>query len=103
MHYKNGREAKNGDKVVLVSDYAAVIGILYDATAGNDVLQRQARPDQPERPLPQPQGMPPSRRREGSHREQRHRMKTTLSMIVRNEERNLPACLDPAGNVITGF
>jgi hypothetical protein len=37
MHYKNGREAKNGDKVVLVPSYGQpVIGILYDATAGND-------------------------------------------------------------------
>lgn len=37
MHYANGREAKNGDKVVLFSSYAApVVGILYDATAGND-------------------------------------------------------------------
>lgn len=35
MHYKNGREAKNGDKVVLIPSYGApVIGILYDATAG---------------------------------------------------------------------
>lgn len=38
MHYRNGREAKNGDKVVLIPPYggSAVIGILYDATAGND-------------------------------------------------------------------
>jgi hypothetical protein len=37
MHYANGREAKNGDKVVLFSSYAApLVGILYDATAGND-------------------------------------------------------------------
>jgi hypothetical protein len=37
MHYKNGREAKNGDKVVLIDDYgAAMVGILYDAKAGND-------------------------------------------------------------------
>ena len=37
MHYANGREAKNGDKVVLFSSYAApVVGILYDAAAGND-------------------------------------------------------------------
>lgn len=37
MHYKNGREAKNGDKVVLVPDYGPpVAGILYDATPGND-------------------------------------------------------------------
>ena len=37
MHYKNGREAKNGDKVVLISSYGgSVIGVLYDAMAGND-------------------------------------------------------------------
>lgn len=37
MHYKNGREAKNGDKVVLIPSYGPpVIGILYDAHAGND-------------------------------------------------------------------
>ncbi len=37
MHYRNGREAKNGDKVVLFSSYRGpVIGILYDAVAGND-------------------------------------------------------------------
>lgn len=37
MHYRNGREAKNGDKVVVIPSYGApYIGILYDATAGND-------------------------------------------------------------------
>ena len=37
MHYKNGREAKNGDKVVLLPSYGLpIVGILYDATAGND-------------------------------------------------------------------
>ena len=37
MHYRNGREAKNGDKVVLVLGYGApIVGILYDAVAGND-------------------------------------------------------------------
>jgi hypothetical protein len=39
MHYKNGREAKNGDKVVLFPAYAngrPVVGILYNATPGND-------------------------------------------------------------------
>jgi hypothetical protein len=46
MHYKNGREAKNGDKVVLIPEYpkdangksmsAPLSGILYDAVAGND-------------------------------------------------------------------
>lgn len=37
MHYANGREAKNGDKIVVFSDYGApMVGILYDAVAGND-------------------------------------------------------------------
>lgn len=37
MHYKNGREARNGDKIIWMSDYGVwQIGILYDATAGND-------------------------------------------------------------------
>lgn len=37
MHYKNGRIAKNGDKIVLLPSYGAPIaGILYDAIAGND-------------------------------------------------------------------
>lgn len=37
MHYKNGREAKNGDKVVfMVPGGATIVGILYDATTGQD-------------------------------------------------------------------
>ena len=46
MHYKNGREAKNGDKVVVIPEYPKdangrsigipMVGILYDAIAGND-------------------------------------------------------------------
>ena len=39
MHYRNGREAKNGDKVVQlgVSDGKILgVGILFDAVAGND-------------------------------------------------------------------
>lgn len=37
MHYKNGREAKNGDKVLVAGSYGPpMIGILYDAVAGND-------------------------------------------------------------------
>lgn len=35
MHYRNGREAKNGDRVVMLGP-KPVIGILYDAVAGND-------------------------------------------------------------------
>lgn len=37
MHYKNGRLAKNGDKVVLIpTSGPSMAGILYDAQAGND-------------------------------------------------------------------
>ena len=46
MHYKNGRVAQNGDKVVLFPAYPKgangkstgipVVGILYEASAGND-------------------------------------------------------------------
>ena len=39
MHYRNGREAKNGDKVIQL-DFAqaqvTAVGILQDAVAGND-------------------------------------------------------------------
>lgn len=38
MHYANGREAKNGDRIVrLAGGYnKPIIGILHDAVAGND-------------------------------------------------------------------
>lgn len=37
MHYKNGREAKNGDPVVMITPGALPItGILFGATAGID-------------------------------------------------------------------
>lgn len=53
MHYRNGREAKNGDKVVLIPSYGApVIGILYDATAGNDFCNGRIAPIQPNDPQP---------------------------------------------------
>lgn len=42
MHYKNGREAKNGDKVMIVDGYnAGVTGILYNAVVGNDYCNGQ--------------------------------------------------------------
>jgi hypothetical protein len=53
MHYGNGREAKNGDKVVLISPYGtAVIGILYDATANNDYCNGRIAPITPNDPCP---------------------------------------------------
>jgi hypothetical protein len=40
MHYRNGREAKNGDKIVSLAGYNGnpinAIGILFDATPGSD-------------------------------------------------------------------
>lgn len=53
MHYKNGREAKNGDKVVLIPTYGApVIGVLYDATAGNDFCNGRIAPTASNDPCP---------------------------------------------------
>lgn len=57
MHYKNGREAKNGDKVVLFDSQGNIecVGVLYDAVAGNDYcngrLAAIGRPNQPD-PFP---------------------------------------------------
>lgn len=38
MHYRNGREAKNGDKIVKLGDKGNVIayGVLHSAVPGND-------------------------------------------------------------------
>jgi hypothetical protein len=37
MHYANGREAKNGDKVIWKAwDGSIVVGYLHDAVEGND-------------------------------------------------------------------
>lgn len=42
MHYRNGREAKNGDKIVSLAGYGSgpvninAIGILFDAVPGKD-------------------------------------------------------------------
>jgi len=53
MHYANRREAKNGDKVVLFSSYASpVVGILYDATAGNDFCNGKIAVTLPNDPCP---------------------------------------------------
>lgn len=53
MHYKNGREAKNGDKVMLIPLYGApVVGILYDAQAGNDFCNGKIAPTSPTDPMP---------------------------------------------------
>lgn len=61
MHYKNGREAKNGDKVVLIQQYkgqdgvtrgAPMIGILYDAVAGQDYCNGKLAAISPSDPMP---------------------------------------------------
>jgi hypothetical protein len=53
MHYKNGREAKNGDKVVLIPSYGApTIGILYDAVAGNDTCNGRLAAPSTSDPMP---------------------------------------------------
>lgn len=53
MHYKNGREAKNGDKVMIVDGYnAGVSGILYDAVAGNDHCNGKLAPIPANAPCP---------------------------------------------------
>ncbi len=37
MHFRNGREAKNGDKIVKLQDGKVVaFGVLHSATPGND-------------------------------------------------------------------
>lgn len=42
MHYRNGREAKNGDRVVQLDYYGKItaVGVLYDAVEGNDQITR---------------------------------------------------------------
>lgn len=48
MHYRNGREAKNGDKVVQL-DYngnVTAVGVLHSATPGNDYCNGSIAPIQ---------------------------------------------------------
>ncbi len=52
MHYRNGREAKNGDPVVQIAGYGDVnaptrisaVGILFDAKPGNDYCNGSIAP-----------------------------------------------------------
>lgn len=57
MHYRNGREAKNGDKIVQITTiYSAdgktqmpaitALGVLYDAKPGNDYCNGSIAPIQ---------------------------------------------------------
>lgn len=54
MHYKNGREAKNGDLIVWFQpwDNRMVVGILYDAKAGNDYCNGKLAVIAPNDPMP---------------------------------------------------
>ena len=54
MHYKNGREAKNGDKVVLFPTCGGtpVAGILYDAQDGNNYCNGKIAITSPSDPCP---------------------------------------------------
>lgn len=49
MHYRNGREAKNGDRIVQIGGYGAAaevtaVGVLYGAVAGNDYCNGNIAP-----------------------------------------------------------
>lgn len=49
MHYRNGREAKNGDKIVQLGGYgtgATIVcfGVLHDAVPGNDYCNGSIAP-----------------------------------------------------------
>ena len=48
MHYRNGREAKNGDKIVQLDGNGKIhaVGVLYDATPGNDYCNGHIAPVQ---------------------------------------------------------
>jgi hypothetical protein len=53
MHYRNGKEAKNGDKVIKIGGYGAegpsivAVGVLHSAVAGNDYCNGNIAPIQP--------------------------------------------------------
>lgn len=48
MHYRNGREAKNGDIVIqLNGGKITTFGVLYGATPGNDYCNGTIAPVQP--------------------------------------------------------
>ena len=50
MHYRNGREAKNGDKVISLTGYGDnpinAVGVLFDAVPNNDFCNGQIAPIQ---------------------------------------------------------
>jgi len=52
MHYKNGREAKNGDKVIVFPSYGApFLGVMYDSVAGNDYCNGKVAVISPSDPM----------------------------------------------------
>jgi len=49
MHYRNGREAKNGDKIIQMTvegGNVIALGVLYDAKPGNDYCNGMIAPVQ---------------------------------------------------------
>jgi hypothetical protein len=45
MHYRNGREAKNGDKIIqLNGGNVTHLGVLFDAVPGNDYCNGSIAP-----------------------------------------------------------
>jgi hypothetical protein len=51
MHYRNGREAKNGDRILSIGGYGSgtsinAVGVLYDAKPGNDFCNGSIAPIQ---------------------------------------------------------
>lgn len=51
MHYRNGRVAQNGDKIIQLGGYGSAaqvtaVGVLYDARPGNDYCNGSIAPIQ---------------------------------------------------------
>jgi hypothetical protein len=48
MHYRNGREAKNGDTIIQIGFDGKInaLGVLYNATPGNDYCNGSIAPIQ---------------------------------------------------------
>lgn len=48
MHYRNGREAKNGDKIVQIGNDGQItaVGVLHSAVPGNDYCNGSIAPVQ---------------------------------------------------------
>lgn len=47
MHYRNGRVAQNGDKIIQIETYSGKIthvGVLYEAVPGNDFCNGKIAP-----------------------------------------------------------